>query len=86
MAVYIIDKRFADLGLDIAKRDKEAKIVFIQDGVYINSPSVEDGTSLFYLKSDLQDRGITSLPEGAKKITYEELIDLIEKERVYNFI
>lgn len=86
MALYLVDKRYAELGLDLASKDDKARVVLLQDGVYLGISPVEDRMEVFYVENDLAKRGIDKLPNGAKMINYDELIDMIEQEVVYNFI
>ncbi len=86
MAVYLLDKRYTELGLDLASRDENAKVVLLQDGVYLGVSPVEGKMEVYYVENDLAKRGIDKLPGGARMINYDELIDLIEQEKVYSFI
>ena len=86
MAVYLVDKRYADLGLDLASRDESAKLILLQDGVYLGISPVEGKMEVYYVENDLAKRGIDKLPNGARMINYDELIGLMEQETIYNFI
>lgn len=86
MAVYLVDKRFADLGIELAAMDEDSKVVLMQDGVYLGVPPIEGKMKVYYVENDLAKRGIDKLPSGASMINYDELIDLIEKETVRNFM
>lgn len=86
MALYLLDGRYTKLGLDLAKNDPNAKIVLIQDGVYADVASVADSKEVYFVKDDLAKRGMELPHPGAKVITYPDLIDLIEKEKVFNFV
>lgn len=86
MSLYLIDRRNADLALDLAKKDENAKIVLIQDGVYLDAAPVKGKKEVYYVKNDVVKRGVEKLPEGAVVIGYDELIDMVEKENVVNFV
>ena len=64
MALYLIDKRYGKFALDIAKKDKSAKIVLLQDGVYLDIVSILGKREIFYIEDDTNTRGIDPLPEG----------------------
>jgi len=85
MALYLIDKKYADLSLELALKDESSKVVLVQDGVYLDLSALE-GKEIYYIEEDAKSRGVKNLPEAYKKISYEELIDLMVAEAVYNFI
>jgi sulfur transfer complex TusBCD TusB component (DsrH family) len=85
MALYLVDKRYADLALDMVKQDESGKIVFIQDGVYLKY-SENSGREVYYVLSDVESRGVKDLPENARMLSYEELTEMMTAEKVYNFI
>lgn len=86
MSLYLIDKKLAEIGLQMAEKDDEAIVVLIQDGVYSDVSSISNPKRVFLVESDVRKRKIENLPENAGMISYADLIDLIEKEKVYNFI
>lgn len=83
MAVYLIDRRYSELALEMAEKDKDAKVVLIQDGVYIDTSLFKE---VFLVENDARKRGLSDFPESVKLIDYDELIDMMEAEKVYNFI
>ncbi len=83
MAVYLIDRRYSELALELAEKDKDAKVVLIQDGVYIDTSQFKE---VFIIENDVKKRGLSDFPESVKLIDYSELIDMMESEKVYNFI
>ncbi|MBI3180935.1 MAG: hypothetical protein HYZ28_02195 [Myxococcales bacterium] len=84
MALYLIDKPFASDGLELAALDPEAKIVLIQDGVYLDASRFPG--KVFAVKSDAERRGVAGrLPASVRRIDHAELVDLIVAEKVYNF-
>ncbi|MCE1246091.1 MAG: DsrH/TusB family sulfur relay protein [Firmicutes bacterium] len=86
MALYLLDGRYTKLGLDLAKNDPNAKVVLIQDGVYADISSLADTREVYFIKDDLAKRGMELPHPGAKVISYPDLIDLIEQEKIYNFV
>ncbi|MHB9052826.1 MAG: DsrH/TusB family sulfur metabolism protein [Thermoleophilia bacterium] len=82
MALYLIDLPFAKIGLDTAKRDSDAKVVLVQDGVYADTSGLSD---VYAVKEDVEKRGVASRLGGAKIIDYNELVDLIVENKVVNF-
>lgn len=85
MALYLINGRLGKTGLEIAKKDQEAKIVMIQDGVYIDT-SFTGIKEIFYLEEDVKKRGLEEKIGSEKLISYDQLIDFIVNDKVYNFI
>lgn len=83
MAVYLIDRRYSELALDLAEKDKDAKVVLIQDGVYLDTSTFKE---VYLVENDVRKRGLNDFPESVKLIDYNELIDMMENEKVYNFI
>jgi sulfur relay protein TusB/DsrH len=86
MALYLLDGRYTKLGLELAKKDANAKVVLLQDGVYADVSLLAESGEVYFIKDDLVKRGMELPHPQAKVITYPELIDLIEKEKVYNFV
>lgn len=86
MALYLINKPFAEIGLDMAKRDDDAKVVLVQDGVYVDVSVLEGKKEILFIEADAQKRGVKDFPENAKEVSYEDLIDMIAEQEVYNFI
>ncbi|MDO8735599.1 MAG: DsrH/TusB family sulfur metabolism protein [Thermoleophilia bacterium] len=82
MALYLIDLPFAKVGLDVAKRDSEAKVVLIQDGVFADASGLGE---VYALKEDVEKRGVASRLGNARIIDYDELVDLIVANKVVNF-
>jgi sulfur transfer complex TusBCD TusB component (DsrH family) len=85
MALYLIDKKYGDLALDLVEMDASAVIVFIQDGVYLKYAQ-SNGRKIFYVSEDVELRGIKDLPENAEITSYDNLVDMMTQEKVYNFI
>lgn len=82
MALYLIGLPFAKTGLELAKKDSEAKVVLIEDGVYADASGIGE---VYAVKEDVEKRGVASRLSGAKVIDYDELVDLIVANKVVNF-
>ncbi len=83
MALYLIGLPFAKTGLELAKRDSDAKVVLIEDGVYADGSGFGE---VYAVKEDVEKRGVASRVAGAKVIDYDELVDLIVDNKVVNFL
>jgi len=85
--LYLIDKANGEAALSLAKEDDGAKVVLIQDGVYLNpEPLKGSGVEVYAVKRDVERRGLGSrLPDFVKLIDYPELVDLIVENKVVNF-
>lgn len=86
MAIYLIDKKYADISFDLALNDKKAKVVLIQDGVYLDVSKIVKKRKVYMIKDDLEKRGIKKVPDKVEILTYKQLLDKIEKEEVFNFV
>ena len=85
MALYLIDKSFGADGLELAAQDRDAHIVLIQDGVYLDVSKLS-GRPVYAVAADVDRRGLGERLAGwIKRIDYPELVDLIVKHKVYNF-
>ena len=86
MALYLIDKPYGENGLALAEIDNDAKIVLIQDGVYLNVERFANKKEIYAIENDLKKRGLLNmLPSYIKRIDYSRLVDLIVKNKVFNF-
>ncbi len=85
--VYLIDKKFGNNSLRIAEQDKNAEIVLIQDGIYLDVKKNEDsGNKVYAVKDDVEKRGYNELlPKNIELIDYGKLVDLIFANKVINF-
>lgn len=79
--LYLIDKPQSTVGVQSARNDSNAVTVLIQDGVVL-SPDI-DGP-VYYLQRDADVRGVEVNED--ETITYEELVELIDKHPVRSFI
>jgi sulfur relay protein TusB/DsrH len=85
--LYLIDRPFGHPGLELAKADPDASVVFIQDGVYLGlRPSSPVGTRVYAILDDVTKRGLGGrLSENVQLIDYGKLVDLIVENKVVNF-
>ncbi len=85
--VYLIDKKFGNNSLRIAAQDKDAEIVLIQDGIYLDVKKIENsGNKVYAVKDDVEKRGYTEiLSKNIELIDYGKLVDLILANKVVNF-
>ncbi|MCL5962329.1 MAG: hypothetical protein M1358_23955 [Chloroflexi bacterium] len=84
--LYLIDLPFGQNGLELARLDSEAKIVLIQDGVYLGTQDF-GSRQVYAVKKDVEKRGVAGrLPQNATVIDYGELVDLIVDNKVINFV
>ncbi len=85
--VYLIDKKFGNNSLRIAEQDKDAEIVLIQDGIYLDVKQIENsGNKVYAVKDDVENRGYTEmLSKNIELIDYGKLVDLILANKVVNF-
>ncbi|MDS0477268.1 DsrH/TusB family sulfur relay protein [Natrinema sp. 1APR25-10V2] len=72
----------ADIGLRTAADDPDARVVLIQDGVFL-SPALD--AELYAVEKDAAVRGV-DLPAEIEAISYDGLIDLIVENEVKNFV
>ncbi len=86
MALYLVDKPYGQNGLALASIDKEAKVVLVQDGVFLGTGKLP-GTEVYAISEDIEKRGLQdAVPSSVKRIGYEELVDLIVENKVNNFV
>lgn len=85
--LYLVDKPAAESALALAKLDKQAKVVLIQDGVYVDAREIKEaGGEVYVVKRDVELRGLTQrLPSYVRQIDYHQLVDLIVANKVVNF-
>ncbi|KKL98271.1 hypothetical protein LCGC14_1826100 [marine sediment metagenome] len=85
--VYLIDKKFGNNSLRIAEQDKDAEIVLVQDGIYLDVKKIENsGNKIYAVKDDVEKRGYTEiLSKNIELIDYGKLVDLILANKVVNF-
>ena len=86
MTVYLIDEPFVDVALSFAAKDSGARIVLLQDAVY-SSPTVREPAQVYVIDEDVARRGLNSrIPPAVHVIGYDGLVEMMEKEKVINFL
>ena len=80
--LYLIDEPLADVGLRTAADDPDARIVLIQDGVYLRP---ETDAPVAAVERDVAVRGVT-LPEDIERISYDDLVAEIVETEVKSFV
>ncbi|MHA2298124.1 MAG: DsrH/TusB family sulfur relay protein [Candidatus Hodarchaeales archaeon] len=89
MSCYLVDLSKFQIALKIIKKatnKEDIHVVLIQDGVFID-PSELSNVKVYAMKIDAEERGVTSrLIDTVTLIDYGELVHLIEKYPVKNFI
>lgn len=85
MALYLIDKPYGRNGLNLAALDDDAKILLIQDGVYMDVSALGD-KPICAVKADVEKRGLRGiLASNIKVIDYPDVIDIMVDNMVINF-
>jgi sulfur transfer complex TusBCD TusB component (DsrH family) len=84
--LYLVDEPFASLAFAYAAYDPSARIVLLQDGVYVARSGAFKG-EVYYIGDDATRRGLGGpFPSGAHSIGFDELISMMEAEKVVNFL
>ena len=86
MTVYLVDEPFVDIAIAYAAKDRTAQIVLLQDAVY-SVARVRASSPVYVVADDIARRGLSSrMPPSVHTITYDELVAMMESERVVNFL
>lgn len=86
MTIYLVDEPYADLALGYAANDPEARVVLIQDAVYLARSGTLKGR-IYAIRDDVSRRGLGGSIDGSvKTIGYDELVAMMETERVLCFL
>ncbi|MDO8673261.1 MAG: DsrH/TusB family sulfur metabolism protein [Dehalococcoidia bacterium] len=85
--LYLIDKPNGESALALAALDGDAKVVLIQDGVYLDSGDANaHGAKVYAIAKDVEKRGLKArIPGFVEVIDYGQLVDLIVDNKVINF-
>ncbi len=85
--LYLLgDKIIGPTGLRHARKDPDAVVVLIKDGVYLDLKAVE-GKKIYAIDEDVKRRGMGRRLEGtAEVIGYDRLVDLVLENKVANFV
>ncbi len=85
--LYLIGSTAGRNGLELAKADADAKVVLVQDGVYLDASALaSSGKKVYALASDVEKRGLKNrLGNSIELIDYSRLVDFIVEDKVVNF-
>ncbi|MGA1976170.1 MAG: DsrH/TusB family sulfur metabolism protein [Conexivisphaerales archaeon] len=86
MTLYLVDESFAQTAFAYAANDPSARIILLQDGVYIARSGAFKG-EVYYIGEDATRRGLNeAFPASAHAITFDRLVAMMETDRVVNFL
>lgn len=86
LTVYLVDEPNLDIAVACASADKEGHVVMIQDAVYA-ALSEWKGPAAYVLKADVARRGLEGrVSSSVKVIDFQELVKMMEGEKVVNFL
>jgi sulfur relay protein TusB/DsrH len=86
MTIYLVDEPFVDAAVSFASLDDGAQVVLLQDAVYA-APKLAALKKVFVIKDDVTRRGLNSkIPAGMVVISYDQLVQMMKKEKVINFL
>jgi sulfur transfer complex TusBCD TusB component (DsrH family) len=86
LTLYLVDEPFASVAFAYAALDPAARIVLLQDGVYLAKKGSFKG-EVYYIGDDATRRGLTgAFPTGAHPIGFDELMAMVEGDKVVNFL
>lgn len=86
MTIYLVDEPFADTALAYAREDPCAKVVLLQDAVYLTRKKILHG-DIYVIEDDVVRRGLRdSISTRVRVIRYADLVDMMETEKVANFL
>jgi len=80
--LYLVDKPMAELAFRTAAGDEAARVVLIQDGVFLD-PDPELPT--YAVREDVEVRGV-DLPPGVEPVSYDRLIQMLLEHEVRSFV
>jgi hypothetical protein len=86
LTLYLVDEPFASLAFAYAAHDPTARVVLLQDGVYVARNGAFKG-EVYYIGDDATRRGLAGpFPSGAHSIGFDELMVMMEIDKVVNFL
>jgi sulfur relay protein TusB/DsrH len=86
VTVYLVDEAHFEIAEAYATMDKSARIVLLQDAVYASIAGKVRGDA-YALEDDVSRRGLKGrVPPSVKVIGYSDLVQMMENERVVNFL
>lgn len=80
--LYLVDKPMADIAFRTAAGDDDARIVLVQDGVFLE-PDLDVPT--YAVAKDVEVRGV-ELPPSIERISYDTVIEFVLEREVKNFV
>ena len=86
MTVYLVDEAFLDIAFSYSALDKDARVVLLQDAVYYAVKGQARG-EVYVVEDDITRRGLKSMIHpSVHVIGYADLVQMMERERVINFL
>jgi len=86
LTIYLVDEPFAKEAFAYAAGDPGAKVVLLEDGVYLAKRNAFRG-EVYYIKDDAASRGLgDAFPPGAHPIDFKALVAMMEAEKIVNFL
>ena len=87
MTLYLVDEQFVSIALSYAQSDPGARIVLLQDGVYAARSGSLRG-EVYTIRDDVSRRGLGTypFPSNVRMIGYDDLVEMMEKDRVVCFL
>jgi sulfur relay protein TusB/DsrH len=86
LTVYLTDEPFADIAMAYAAQDPTARVVLLQDAVYLARRGSLKG-EIYVIGDDVTRRGLSDFISSAVHVIgYDGLVDLMERDRVVNFL
>ncbi len=87
MTVYLVDEPFYDIALSYALNGDRSSIVLLEDAVYLALRENQIQVETFAIADDVSRRGLNSkMPSSVHIITYDNLVEMMEREKVVNFL
>jgi sulfur relay protein TusB/DsrH len=84
--LYLIDEPYGKNGMNLAQKDKNAVLVLIQNGVYIDTEGVRENIKIYAIRADVEKRGLSQkIGSRVELIDYDKLVDLIVENKIANF-
>jgi len=86
-SLYLLSRNPDDLGLCLAAADRGAKVVLLEDGVYLDCAGLAAaGAEVHALRADAERRGVVQgICGSVRLIDYGQLVALIVENRVISF-
>ena len=86
MTIYLVDEPFVGIAAAFAAKDEHARLVLLQDAVYALR-SLRSPRPVYLIDEDVRRRGLASkIPPTVGVVSYDQLVKMMEKEKVVNFL